>query len=481
MLKICNGARHGCALFFSCGDGMQQRLTNRAVSVLAVMLLSLLLAACGGGSNVTGSTNDSTSGSTGSSNPATGGASTPGPTGGGTDGSNPASANNAVATIDPAGTITATVGAAQVAHVTFTSSNDKPLTNLTVTSDLTSLPAGWNGVGSFSCTTVTTDGACRLDLVYVPDTAPAAGTLTLNYQYTDSAGASRAASVAIAYEATSVPSNAFILNNGDRSVTRCTIGGNGIVSGCASVATGLPDQPTSLAISGTTAYVTSNSLGTLTKCAISSDGTFSSCADAGVPAMGGPRSMVVANSTLYIAEFSGRKVTKCTINADGSLTGCTDSGVSFVNNVFSIAINGGYLYAAIVGSTIYRCNLANDGSLSSCISTGTAPINGAAGMTISGSTLYVVDNWDDVIYQCAIGSDGSLSGCAAGQVSAGGMKSPVGISIIGTYAYVANDSGSTVTLCQVASDGSLTACKDSGATMLNRPISIAFKKWVRNL
>src|SRR5262249_33399113 len=64
-------------------------------------------------------------------------------------------------------------------------------TNLSLTTALTSLPAGWSSKStSFSCAIVSTGNGCQLVLSYLP-TSAATGTLALDYSYSDDSGMAR--------------------------------------------------------------------------------------------------------------------------------------------------------------------------------------------------------------------------------------------------------------------------------------------------
>ncbi len=111
--------------------------------------------------------------------------------------------DNIVGTAAPTGQINAVIGGApQSVGVTFTTDDHNLATALAVTTDLAALPSGWSATGSsFACASVSTGNGCQLHLGYAP-TVAAAGTLTLNYSYRDSAGTSKTGSLNIAYSAT---------------------------------------------------------------------------------------------------------------------------------------------------------------------------------------------------------------------------------------------------------------------------------------
>ena len=117
--------------------------------------------------------------------------------------------NNVVAAVSPTGQIAAALGGGmQSVSINFTTDTDnatadEAATNLTVTTNLAALPAGWMSASpSFSCAFVNSGSGCQLLLTYAPMTA-GRGTLTLDYAYTDDSGAARTGTVNIPYANTS--------------------------------------------------------------------------------------------------------------------------------------------------------------------------------------------------------------------------------------------------------------------------------------
>ncbi|MGD0490964.1 MAG: hypothetical protein ABSC32_05400 [Steroidobacteraceae bacterium] len=111
--------------------------------------------------------------------------------------------DNVVATPSPNGQINAVVGqGAQQVAVVFTTDDTRLATALQVTSDLTMLPAGWSGPGTFACTTVSTGSACELNLSYTPVAYTPPGTLTVGYSYKNNAGQTKTGSFNIPYRGT---------------------------------------------------------------------------------------------------------------------------------------------------------------------------------------------------------------------------------------------------------------------------------------
>ena len=111
--------------------------------------------------------------------------------------------DNVVATASPSGQINAVVGQGpQNVGVVFTTDDTRLATALQVTSDLTMLPAGWSGPGTFTCSTVSTGSGCLLNLSYTPTGYATPGTLMVAYSYVDNAGQTKSGTVSIPYRAT---------------------------------------------------------------------------------------------------------------------------------------------------------------------------------------------------------------------------------------------------------------------------------------
>jgi hypothetical protein len=113
------------------------------------------------------------------------------------------STNDVVATASPAGEVLAVQKTgAQAVPVTFTTDDGKAASDLTVTSNLNALPAGWTSAShQFACASVSVGNGCQLPLNYAP-TALGSGTLALSYAYTDAAGMAKNGLLDIAYAAT---------------------------------------------------------------------------------------------------------------------------------------------------------------------------------------------------------------------------------------------------------------------------------------
>jgi len=111
--------------------------------------------------------------------------------------------NHVVASLSPSGEIDINAGGRQTVSVNFTTDDGNAVTALTLNTNLAALPSGWSSQATgLNCVVVSTGNGCQLPLVFAPTTA-AAGTLTLNYSYTDASGAAMSGAVNIPYAATS--------------------------------------------------------------------------------------------------------------------------------------------------------------------------------------------------------------------------------------------------------------------------------------
>lgn len=107
--------------------------------------------------------------------------------------------NNVVASASATGQVSSSVGGSRSVRVNFTTDDGNVATDLSVSSDLTALPAGWNSMAkSFSCGIVSTGNGCQLVLGFAPTTA-GGGVLALSYGYTDNSGATRTGTLNIPY------------------------------------------------------------------------------------------------------------------------------------------------------------------------------------------------------------------------------------------------------------------------------------------
>jgi hypothetical protein len=110
--------------------------------------------------------------------------------------------DNVGATLAPVGQVTATTNSAsQMVTATFTTDDGQPASNLAITSDPASLPAGWAAPSTATCATVSAGTPCTLSWSYTP-TAPDSGTVVIAYSFNDDSGTAKTSTFNIPYAAT---------------------------------------------------------------------------------------------------------------------------------------------------------------------------------------------------------------------------------------------------------------------------------------
>jgi hypothetical protein len=93
-------------------------------------------------------------------------------------------------------------GTSTALTVSFATDDGNPASALSVTSGLSTLPAGWSSaVSSFACSSVSAGGNCQFTLTYQP-TNPDSGTLVFGFTYTNDSGSMKTGTVSIPYAAT---------------------------------------------------------------------------------------------------------------------------------------------------------------------------------------------------------------------------------------------------------------------------------------
>jgi hypothetical protein len=96
------------------------------------------------------------------------------------------------------------VGTKQTVSVTFTSSDGRTITGLSLSSGSgVTLPAGWTGPATFGCASLSTGSSCVLNLTFTPTMYEIGQSFTLDYVYVDNSTEPQVnGSVTLAYQAT---------------------------------------------------------------------------------------------------------------------------------------------------------------------------------------------------------------------------------------------------------------------------------------
>ena len=414
-------------------------------------------------------------------------------------------ANNVVTMVSPSGAINASVGGgSQPVAVTFDSDDAHAVTALMLTTDLSTLPAGWSSSApSFTCASIVTGNGCQLHLTYAPTTL-SSGSLTLNYAYTNDAGVAETGSVNLAYAATT---------NDSVVATPSPMGQINAVVGAAASALavtfttddGRPASALQLTTSLAALPAGWSSTRTTFSCAGVSTGNACQLPLSYAPTAAGGGTLTLAYTYLNNAgdaesgslNIAYQSTTHDTIVATASqnpisvpISGSGDFTVTFTTSDGALA--SGFGVTTSFGSLPNGWTSPSSAFTCSAVSTGNtcqlaltyAPVATASGMLTlnygytdnaggaqTGSVsipyaatpaphLYVAQLTGTLLL-CGLNGDGTLSGCSAsGSVAA----TPTGIAFYGAnYAYVADNTANTVWVCSVASSGALSSCISTGS------------------
>jgi hypothetical protein len=431
-----------------------------------------------------------------------------------------AAANSVTTSVAPTGPVQGVAGLTNTVTVTFESGDGTAASNLALVTDLGSLPSGWSLQSSaLPCAMVTGAGGCQLQLAYAPTAAAASGTLTLEFSYTDDAGAARTGSVAIAYSAvvpaavtaaatpvsasatyigsTAAVGVAFSATGGaatNLQITSTLPAGWTFAGGtlpCAQVGGGtcqvtLNYAPVAATSASTfvlqyaytdnfgesrtgqlsipysavphIAYITNSGSNSVTQCTLALTGALGNCTQVSSPAINLPGGITIDGARAYIAE-PGQSVSVCNVGSSG-LSGC-ETAVTDTNEPVSVALDGDIAFISNQGSqTLETCTVAADGTFSGCatVAAATPLLSAPAGLTMQGSDLYITN---------AASSDITICGVTAGVISAcvneGLSSTSTNVAFAGTSAYLTIPGLNSVQQCSVGSGGVLSACTDSGA------------------
>ena len=428
--------------------------------------------------------------------------------------------NNIVGTVAPTGQINAVIGGpSHTVSVTFTTDDGNPATAFTVSTDLSTLPAGWSSTqSSLACESAGSGNGCQLQLTYAPSAA-ANGTLTLNYGYRDNSGTAKNGSINIDYAATAhnnvtgtaSPSGQInaVVGTGAQAVSVNFTSDNGLAAGLAltTALTALPSGWTSSATSFACATVgTSGSTCQLPLTyAPTAAGTgtlvlaYGYTNDAGAAATGTVSipyastvhdtvsGAVTPSGTVGVTVGGSQAVTVVFTTSDGNAAGDLAIGSSGTGGLGSLPSG----WSVTGGAGTFSCSSVSSGSgcelsltyAPTIAGNGTVALDFTytdnAGTAQAGtvSIAYValaqhayIPDYSTGLHVCSVnGVDGTLTGC---QTTGDGFTGASGIAFFSgataNYAYVADAPVSAVYLCVVNSDGTLaTGCTAQGAYFNN--------------
>ena len=229
-----------------------------------------------------------------------------------------------------------------------------------------------------------------------------------------------------------------------------------------SVGTG--DNPTGVAVSGTTAYVVTNISNTLQVFDISNP---TSPALLGSVTVGngnfGPSGVAVSGTRAYVVNVYSNTLQVYDVSnpASPTLRGSAGTG----NNPTGVAVSGSTAYVVNNNSTLQVFDVSNPASptLRGSVATGSNPNS----VAVSGTTAYVTNDGSSTlqVFDASIPASPTLRG------SVGTGNNPTSVAVSGTTAYVANYGSSTLQVFD-ASNPASPALLGSVATG-NHPTSVA--------
>jgi hypothetical protein len=413
--------------------------------------------------------------------------------------------DNVISTPAPSGQINAVVGTgSQDVRITFTTDDGNNAGDLQVTG-LGTLPSGWSGPGSLTCTSVDASNGCSLSLTYAPS-GTGSGTLTLNYSYSDDSGTAKTGSLGVQYAATAddnvvgTPDQSSLSANVGASatdnVTFTTDDGN--VAGALHLTSSLSGLPAGWSSSVTSLDCAHVSTGTGCQLPLTfapgntSDGgtlplTYSYTSNSGAAKTGSVNITyaALAPPNLYVTDYFGGTVYVCPTSG-ANLGTCAATGSGF-NRPTSITFYGNRAYVTNdSGYTISMCTVVADGSLSNC-SLANSGLNEPQHVVFNatGTYAYVWDNFGTNL--CTVNTaDGTIPSCTQNGLQSGLgnlLRFPViGADGIHVYGEWANGGGfdpqsgnflNAMSVCLIASDGTINGCTGTGTGTGNANLTFA--------
>jgi hypothetical protein len=388
--------------------------------------------------------------------------------------------NNVNGAVAPGGQITAVVGGNQPVNITFTPDDANTVTQFVVTTDLTTLPAGWSSTaGTLTCATVSTAVPCDLSLVFAPS-AYSAGNLTLNYSYRDNSGIAKTGTVIVPYvgtvhnnvagTATQSPLTVHTGQTQTVTITYATDDGNPATNFSITNLAALPTGwhgPTSF----NCATVTGNNSCQLSLSYAPTSPTvntlmldFNYRDDSGTLRFGTATINYSAeNYALYISQSNTLYISRCEVDSHGALQSCTSYGRDYQNRT-DLGYRNGKLFFSAEPPGLPRIGITWPiGGGAYVLSATTGPFTGPLriGVHAALNVMFVSDV--DGLKRCTIDDvSGSFFGCSG--VTGAQPLTKVVFSADATLAYGSYNSGGVWRLqkCNVSPAADLSGCINTG-------------------
>lgn len=407
----------------------------------------------------------------------------------------------------PAGVVRASTGSSQQVTLTFAPSDGSPASKLHLLTDIVKLPAEWGVKDStLPCELVDSNGGCSMTLVYTPGPDQPAGTLDLDYAYTDATGRELTGRTAIPYA--SHDYQAYVTDFGTvennaltGGVRQCELDSTGKLAACVKADTSWPlFGANNVVVYGSHAYIgayTSDADGLparpVTVCSIANDNALVGCVGSG-PALDQLSSLQVGSRGAYAISVLGGepRLILCPLQGDGGLD--TNNCGAYPNNLFkdsengfpmAMTLSGARLYVSVMNPSfaqrLYSCSMLT-GSILNCyaipvdlpdqviqrMSSGQA--GGKGYLYLAATSRTDPEKVAGSIVKCILDNDGFTKGCEKGLTPPGIKEADLirisDIRIVRNNAYlVAGDTDLTkkVYRCEINQQtGDLAACVDAG-------------------
>jgi len=309
-------------------------------------------------------------------------------------------------------------------------------------------------------------------------------------------GTDLTANVEVAVTCTNLPQYAYVVNNGNNSVSQYAIDASGTLSplSVATVATGKSPQSVTVDPSNKYVYVTNLTDNTISQYVIQSDGTLLPNTPATVATGHGPWAVTFSPSGAfaYVANSADNTISLFSVSASGALVAVTDGTVATGTEPWNVTLspNGKYVYVANHGNlppggmTISQYAVdAGTGALTPlnpATLTTAFPYPGGIAVDPTSSYAYLSNINGNTVSEYGIGADGTLSSLNPASVPTGTEPVYLAFDPTGKYAYEANytvdysSAQGTVSQYAVGTAGQLTPLTPATVLAGTGPAWIAF-------
>ena len=295
---------------------------------------------------------------------------------------------------------------------------------------------------------------------------------------------------------TNRPQYAYVVNNGNDTVSQYAIDASGTLSplGVATVATGRSPQSVSVDPTRKYVYVTNLTDDTVSQYVIQSDGSLAPNTPATVAAGHGPWALAASatGGWVYVVNSTDNTISEFSINSSGALVATTVAPVSTGVEPWHLTLSpdGKYAYVADHGNgapngmTIHQYAVDSTTGALTSLNPATVPTAfpspGGIAVDPTSAYAYLSNINGKSVSEFAIGAGGALASLNPASVAAGIEPVYLAFDPTGRYAYEANytldlsSAPGTVSQYTVGTGGQLTSMATPTVVAGNGPAWIAF-------